>query len=161
MITTVQGSVDVAAPAQRVWDLVSDLPGMGAFSPENTGGAWAGGADGPALGAVFRGTNAQGSRTWSTRSTVVRCEPGRAFAFAVSSVGLPVAVWTYEIEPTPTGCTVTETWHDRRGRLVTAAGRLLTGVRDRSAFTAISIEKTLAALQERAEAGETTCNYLE
>lgn len=153
MTSRVSRSVDVAAPSDRVWALVSDLPGMGAFSPENTGGAWAGGATGPAVGAVFRGTNAQGSRTWSTRSKVVRCEPGRAFAFEVSSVGLPVAQWSYELVETPTGCTVTETWDDRRGRLVKTAGRLLTGVEDREGFTATSIEKTLAAVKQRAETG--------
>ncbi|MCW2616832.1 MAG: hypothetical protein JWN08_3826 [Frankiales bacterium] len=152
MTTRVSRSVDVAAPASRVWELVSDLPGMGAFSPESTGGAWAGGAGGPSVGAVFRGTNAQGSRTWSTRSTVVACEPGRAFSFDVSSVGLPVATWSYDLADTAAGCTVTETWTDRRGRLVTVAGRLLTGVSDREAFTGQSIERTLAAMKERAEA---------
>lgn len=151
MTSRVSRSVDVAAPAARVWELVSDLPGMGAFSPENTGGSWAGGTSGPAVGAVFHGRNAQGSRTWSTRSKVVRCEPARAFAFEVSSVGLPVAQWTYELAETATGCTVTETWDDRRGRLVSFAGKLLTGVDDREAFTATSIEQTLAAVKQRAE----------
>ena len=151
MSATVTRSVDIDAPAEHVWKIVSDLPGMGSLSPENTGGSWADGG-GPVLGAVFRGTNAQGSRTWSTRSRVVRCEPGRAFAFDVSSVGLPVAQWSYELAATPAGgCRVTETWQDRRGRLVGLAGRLLTGVQDREAFTAVSIETTLARVKARAE----------
>ncbi len=151
MSPSVSRSVDIAAPADRVWEIVSDLPGMGSLSPESTGGVWADGA-GPALDAVFRGTNAQGSRTWSTRSRVVRCEPGREFAFEVSSVGLPVAQWSYELAATPDGgCRVTETWQDRRGRLVGLAGRLMTGVQDREAFTANSIETTLARVKAKAE----------
>jgi ligand-binding SRPBCC domain-containing protein len=150
-------SVDVHAPAEAVWAIVSDLPGMGTLSPESTGGRWADGsrwADGtagPAVGAVFRGTNASGSRTWSTRSTVVDSEPGRRFAFDVSSVGLPIARWSYDLVSTADGCQVTETWQDRRGRLVALGGRLLTGVQDRTAFTATSIEQTLARLKDRAE----------
>ena len=151
--TTVSLSVDVKAPPEVVWALVSDLPGMGAYSPESTGGSWAGGASGPAVGAVFRGTNASGSRSWSTRSTVVACEPGRRFAFDVRSVGLAVAQWSYDLEPTGSGCRVTETWQDRRGAVVGVAGRLLTGVADRAAFTAGSIEATLAAVKARAETG--------
>ncbi|MCW2778491.1 MAG: hypothetical protein JWN17_2216 [Frankiales bacterium] len=146
----VQGSTEVAASAEAVWALVSDLPAMGRFSPEATGGRWVRGG-GPVVGAVFRGTNAQGRRRWSTRSTVVEAEPGRAFAFEVSSAGLPVARWSYRIEPTPEGCRVTETWDDRRGALVARVGVLLTGTRDRRGFTASSIATTLREVKAAAE----------
>ena len=144
-------SVEVAAPAQRVWDLVSDLPRMGEFSPENEGGRWQGGATGPAVGAVFRGTNRSGRRRWSTRCTVTRCEPGRSFSFAVRAVGLPVAEWSYALEPTATGCRLSETWSDRRSGLMAWLGRRTTGVEDRSVFTATSIEQTLERVKARAE----------
>jgi hypothetical protein len=148
----VRSSVDVAAPPDVVWDLVSDLPGMGRFSPEATGGAWTGGHTGPALGAVFTGRNAQRWRSWRTRSTVVACEPGRAFAFEVSSLGLSVAEWRYDIEPSEGGCRVTESWTDRRGALIRAVGGVATGVRDRRAYAATSIEHTLARVKTAAEA---------
>lgn len=151
---TLSRSTLVAASPERVWDLVSDLPGMGEFSPENAGGSWLGGATGPAVGAVFRGRNQRGLHRWSTRCTVTRCEPGRAFAFAVSSAGMPVADWAYEVEPADTGCRLTETWTDRRGALVSAAGRLVSGVGDRAAFTARSIEQTLERVKARAERQE-------
>lgn len=144
-------SVRIDAPPEHVFDLVSDLPGMGRFSPENAGGRWLGGATGPAVGAGFRGTNRRGLHRWSTRCTVTRCEPGRAFAFSVSSVGLPVAHWAYEMVPDGDGCRLTETWQDRRGGLITAAGRMVSGVADRSRFTAESIERTLAAVKRAAE----------
>ena len=66
----------IAAPAETVWALVSDLPRMGEWSPENAGGKWVKGATGPALGAVFEGTNKNGFRRWSTMVTVIACEPG-------------------------------------------------------------------------------------
>ena len=150
MVTTVRSSIDIAAPPEQVWALVSDLPGMGRFSPENAGGVWQRGG-GPVTGAVFRGTNAQGRRRWSTRCTVVRAEPGSAFAFEVRAGGLPVAQWSYELTPTRFGCTLTETWEDRRGWLLTRVGGLATGVQDRAAYTSKSIDHTLAAVKAAAE----------
>ena len=148
---TVTRSVDVAAPPDVVWGLVSDLPGMGRLSPENAGGRWSGSATGPAVGAVFRGTNRQGWRRWSTRVEVSECDPGRRFAFDVSSLGLAVSRWSYDVAPRPEGCTVTETWQDRRGAVMNVLGRLVSGVGDRAGFTAQSIEQTLAAVKQQAE----------
>lgn len=151
MEASVERSVDVAAPADAVWPLVSDLPGMGRFSPENTGGTWTKG-DGPAVGAVFRGRNSHGRRRWSTRVEVTRCEPPEAFAFRVTSLGLPVADWSYQLTPTAHGCTVTEVWEDRRGTLLTRLGAIVTGVQDRRAYAAKSMEHTLQAVKTAAEA---------
>ena len=152
MSARVARSTRVAAPAATTWEVLSDLPGMGARSPESTGGRWLDGATGPAPGARFRGANRQGRRRWSTLATVVRCAPGEAFAFRVSSLGLPVAEWAYDVVPDgPDACTVTETWTDRRGLLLRRLGGLLTGVQDRAAYTATSIEQTLAAVREQAE----------
>jgi hypothetical protein len=148
----VSRSTAVDAPAEAVWAIVSDLPGMGRLSLENTGGRWTGGATGPAVGARFRGANKRGARRWSTSVRVTDCEPGRRFAFDVSSGGLGVARWSYEITPHGAGCTVTETWEDRRGRPMALLGRLVSGVGDRAAFTAQSIEQTLAAVKRVAEA---------
>ncbi len=149
---TLSRSVDVQAPAERVWALVSDLPAMGELSPENAGGRWLNGAQGPTVGARFKGTNKRGWRRWSTAVTVTDCEPGRTFAFAVRSAGLPVATWAYAVEPQgDSSCRVTETWTDQRGRLITTLGTLATGVSDRQAFTATSIEQTLEQLRVAAE----------
>ncbi|MGZ6827726.1 MAG: SRPBCC family protein [Mycobacteriales bacterium] len=145
-------TVDVDAPAERVWELVSDLPRMGELSPENTGGRWIGGATGPAVGARFKGTNRSGWRRWSTTVEVVRCEPGSAFAFDVVAGPMRVASWAYDVTATgPSSCTVTESWADRRGGLLKAFGGAATGVSDREAFTATSMEQTLAALKAAAE----------
>jgi hypothetical protein len=151
---TVTRSIEVDAAPAAVWELVSDLPRMGELSPENRGGSWLRGATGPVLGARFRGANRRGWRRWSTTVQVTACEPGRTFAFDVSSLGLSVSRWTYDVTPRDAGrCTVSETWQDRRGRLMDAIGLAATGVGDRETYTARSIEHTLARLKERAETG--------
>lgn len=151
--TVIWRSTTIAASPQRVWDLVTDLPRMGDYSPEAVGGAWVRGT-GPALGAVFRGRNARGLRRWSTRSRVVRWVPMREFAFEVSAAGVVAAEWAYEIAPEGTGCRLTETWTDRRSAVLVLLGKLVTGVPDRAGFTAQSILQTLERVKQRAEQQE-------
>lgn len=150
-MTTLSRSTDIAAPTDKVWALVSDLPGMGALSPENTGGKWIGGATGPAVGARFKGTNKNGGRSWTTNVQVTRCEPGKAFSFAVSSFGIPVANWSYDVSATDNGCTVTETWEDRRPGWFVKVGGVATGVKDREDATGKNLEATLSAVKAAAE----------
>ena len=82
-------TVHMAASADRVWDLVSDITRVGEFSPETFEAEWLGGASGPEVGARFRGhvrRNGRGPVYW-TVCTVVACDPGREFAFAVAGPG--------------------------------------------------------------------------
>lgn len=147
----VEVSVDVAAPAEAVYEMVADVRRMGEWSPECVRCDWLGGATGAAVGARFRGHNRNGLRRWSTVSTVVAADPGRIFAFRVSSLGLPVAEWRYAVTPTADGCRVTETWTDARGALIRSMGRLATGVGDRAAHNRVGMVATLARIKEAAE----------
>ncbi len=142
-------SRQIAAPAEKVWALVSDLPRMGEWSPENEGGAWADGATGPVMGATFAGRNRNGFRKWSTTATVVACEPGHEFEIAVTTGCLPVARWRYEFERTPEGCLVTESWVDERSFLIRVSGRVL-GAHD-AAHSRKEMATTLANLAAAAE----------
>ncbi|MDT7573274.1 MAG: hypothetical protein QOE05_3448 [Actinomycetota bacterium] len=148
---SVSRTVEIDAPPEQVFALVSDLPRMGELSPENSGGHWLGGATAPAVGVRFRGSNRNGWRRWSTVVRVIAHEPPRRFAFEVGSLGLAVSRWTYDVAPRAGGCTVTETWDDRRGRAMGVIGLLASGVADRAGYTGQSIEHTLAALKVRAE----------
>lgn len=147
---SVSCSVEVAAAPQRVWELVTDLPGMGRFSPENLGGRWVGGC-GPRVGARFVGRNARGWRRWRTTSRVLECQPGRSFAFSVRVAGLPVATWRYDVEATPQGSRLTESWRDDRGRLMATIGRLVTGEGDRPGYARTSMQETLQRMKSAAE----------
>jgi hypothetical protein len=110
-----RGSVTVhmAASADQVWDLVSDVTRVGEFSPETFEAEWLDGASGPALGARFRGhvkRNGRGPVYW-TVCTVVACEPGRDFGFTVGGPGGRVLnSWRYQLEPTVDGTDVTESF---------------------------------------------------
>jgi len=98
-MTTGSDRVDVetsiAAPVDRVWDLVTDVDLPARFSREFQGGEW---LDDPGEGARFRGHNKIGDVEWSTTCTVVEYLPGRAFTWVVESVEDPVAVWGYTLE---------------------------------------------------------------
>jgi uncharacterized protein YndB with AHSA1/START domain len=105
-------TVHMAAPADEIWDLVSDVTKIGRYSPETFEAEWLEGATGPALGAKFRGhvkRNGKGPVYWTT-CTVTACEPGRSFAFGVGSSDRPLNVWSYQLEPAQDGTDVTESF---------------------------------------------------
>ena len=145
-------SKEIGASPDAVWSMISDLPRMGEWSPENTGGTWAKGATGPAVGARFSGGNSNGKRTWKTQVKVVTCDAPKRFEFDASSAGLKISRWSYAIEPSGNGCTVTETWTDQRGWLIKTLGKAVTGVGDRAAHNRAGMETTLAQLAAAAEA---------
>lgn len=89
--------VDIAAPAPRVWDLVTDINLPARFSNEFQGADWIGG-DGPRVGARFVGRNAIGERHWETTSYVVACEAPRVFAWNVNDPDQPAAQWRFELD---------------------------------------------------------------
>jgi hypothetical protein len=142
---------DVAASPDALWAMVADVTRMGEFSPENAACEWIGDTREPVVGARFRGTNRNGKRTWKTVGEVVTAEPGRAFAFEVTSGPLKVARWEYRFEPADGGCRVTETWIDQRGRLVTFLGKPVSGVADRASHNRAGMETTLDRLAAVAE----------
>ena len=55
---------EVSASPEKVWSLVTDLPRMGEWAPENLGGEWLDGATCAAVGAKFRGNNKNGDKSW-------------------------------------------------------------------------------------------------
>jgi uncharacterized protein YndB with AHSA1/START domain len=143
---------EMNAPADQVWAMVSDVTRMGEWSPENEGGVWLRGATGPKPGAKFRASNRIGKRKWKTVSTVADVEPGRKFSFRVSAAGIQVADWSYALEPTATGCRVTESWTDRRPGWFKPLSLVVTGVSDRSVTNRAGMEHTLDRLAASAEA---------
>ncbi len=103
-------TVHMAAPPDRVWDLVSDVTKIGLFSPETFEARWLDGATGPALGGRFRGhvrRNGRGPVYWTTCS-IVACEPGREFSFTVGKTALNT--WTYLLTASGDGTDVTESF---------------------------------------------------
>jgi Polyketide cyclase / dehydrase and lipid transport len=105
--------VVVAAPAEHIYDMVSDMPRMGEWSPECQKVDWIDGANGPVAGARFLGHNRGGPRgilKWSRRGRVLVAESGREFTFATEEGGKEGVIWHYRLEPTLGGTKVTESY---------------------------------------------------
>lgn len=154
MGASASGSIHIAAPPEVVYDLIADVSAVGQLSPEATGAV--GAPEQLTVGDTFWGTNRRGLWVWVTRCRVTSADRGRAFAFDVDFGPLPVSSWTYEITAADPGCTVTETWVDRRdgrrGRLFTMAGSvIIPGPRDE--HNRRNIRTTLEALKAAAESG--------
>lgn len=103
-------TVQIEAPPEQVWALVSDVTRIGEFSPETVAGRWTGGSTGPEVGATFAGKvvrNGVGPTYWAP-CRVTRSEPSRRFEFAVGTTSRTINSWGYRLQPSGTGTQVTE-----------------------------------------------------
>ncbi|MFI5693431.1 SRPBCC family protein [Kribbella sp. NPDC051586] len=137
-------SVSVAASPATLYSLVSDLPRMREWSPECTRVTWS------VVGERFVGHNRAGVVRWFTFGRVVAAEPGRRFAFSIHFGPIPISLWEYDFTPIGTGCSVTESWTDRRPRVLKGLFRPVFG--DRAPRNADGIHTTLIRLKSTAEA---------
>ena len=99
METTGQSSIEIDAPPEEVYALISDLTRMGDWSPE----CYRVDLDHPdtpaEAGTTFQGFNRRGPNWWNVPCKVLDAEPGARFQFE-SLTGNPAATtWTYELEP--------------------------------------------------------------
>lgn len=102
---TTQVTVEVAAPAEQLWPLITDIGLPARFSTEFQGATWLDG-DGLRLGARFAGRNAHAAiGEWQTTSTVIELQPGRQWAYAVGDPDQPSATWRWTLDPLPGGGT--------------------------------------------------------
>ncbi len=104
-----KAEIEIEAPVDKVWDLISDLNRMPQWSPQCR--------KMKALGPIRPGTrtlnlNRRGMLFWPTTSTITEVIPERKLAFRVD---INHTVWTYELEPTATGTRVTESRHAENG----------------------------------------------
>ena len=151
--TTAQVTMNIEVSPEVIYDLVSDVRRMGEWSPECRRCEWIDGADGPAVGSRFKGSNAHGLARWSTKSTVVTAEPGREFAFVTGHLGKDMTKWSYRFEPASNGTTVTESFemiNDMPGYF-RLGDRLLMGVKDREADLEQNMSDTLGRLKSTLE----------
>ena len=151
-MTDVEVTVRIAASPERVWELVGDLSRMGEWSPECRRVEWVGGSTGPALDARFRGHNQFGWRRWTTNGRIVTYEKNSAVAFDVSVLGMPVARWSYELQPDGDGTALTERFVDHRQGLLKALAPLARGVSDTETHNRAGMQQTLERIRAAAEA---------
>ena len=150
---TAQATIDIAAPADLVYDLVSSVTEVPRWAAEVVECRWLDGVDRPVVGARFRGVNRYRNRRWATTCVVTAADPGRRFGFDVKVAGVTTAAWWYDITPTPEGCRVTEATRRVFPKLVVwLINRLGLGIADRDAHNQRNIDATLAQLKRYAEA---------
>ena len=99
-----EDSIEIAAPAEKVWSLVTDIPKMSKWSPQVVKSTVKGGE--VRLGATFSNLNKQGIKRWPTAGKVVRFTPpvggSGEFAFKIRENR---TVWSFQLEPTADGGT--------------------------------------------------------
>lgn len=95
-----RAEIVIDAPADELWDLISDVTQMGRWSPECYRCTWLDGGTGPRAGARFKGWNRQDvgplPLRWSTVSTVEESVRGEVFSFVTKD---SAATWTFRFEP--------------------------------------------------------------
>ncbi|MFC7495540.1 MULTISPECIES: SRPBCC family protein [unclassified Nocardioides] len=95
-----EDTIDIAAPPDAVWALVSDVVRMSSWSPQVVRTVVRGGP--VRQGTRFLNLNRRGPLFWPTRAKVVAFEPERLFAFRIRDNW---TVWSFTLEPTSDGGT--------------------------------------------------------
>jgi hypothetical protein len=103
------------------------------------------------VGAVFKGRNQNGKRSWSTSVKVNAFDAPRRFSFGLMVFGKNWCDWVYEVEPTASGCRVTHSWIDHRSAATVTLGKWVSGVADRASHNKKNMEATLERLAAAAE----------
>ncbi|MGE5695959.1 MAG: SRPBCC family protein [Candidatus Sericytochromatia bacterium] len=104
-----QAQIDIDAPVDKVWELITDFRRMPDWSPQCR-------LMKP-FGPLRPGTrtinfNRRNRLFWPTTSAVTEVVPQRKFAFRVNENN---TIWSYELEPIATGTRVTESRHAENG----------------------------------------------
>lgn len=98
-------SIDIAAPPEAVWTMVSDVRRMAEWSPQVESTRLRNGAEQVADGVEFTNLNSNGTFQWKTHGTVVRLDRDREIAFRIKENW---AIWSLRLEPTPGGTKLTQ-----------------------------------------------------
>lgn len=98
------------APPQQVWELLTDLPRMGEWSPECVGCVWDDASAPLRVGRGFVGHNRWGPLRWSTHGEIEVCEEPRSLVYLTRLRGRAMTRWRYRIEPADGGSRITEAY---------------------------------------------------
>lgn len=145
-------SIDVDAPPEAVWAVVTDVTRTGEWSPVCHTVRWTDGSTGPAPGARFRGENRIGRVRWARECEVTQADRPRTFAFRTFYKGKESTRWRYEIEPRDGGARVTESYEPVAAPLYVRLARVL-GAKRIDADAKRNLEESLRRVKAIVEGG--------
>lgn len=146
------GQVTINATPAEVYRLVSDPTVMVGFAEEVYRARWLDGATEAKVGERFRGDNRNGIRRWWTICQVTDAEPGRCFAYEVSTpFKVPIARWQFDLAQADDGCTLVERSWMRVPRWFVPFAIMITGQPDRPGTNNANIATTLTRLKAHLE----------
>ena len=105
---TAELDIEIDAPADEVWRVVSDARRIPEWSPVCHRCEWVDGASAPVVGARFRGHNKLNGARWSRECEITAATPGEVFAFSTLFKGQESTRWRYRLEPAGSGTKVSE-----------------------------------------------------
>jgi hypothetical protein len=152
--------ITISAPADVLYDMVSDVTRMGEWSPHTYAARWLDGATGATVGARFAGDNRREDDTWTLAATVTAATPSAVFAFVTGKAEGPATQWEYRFEPADGGTRVIEsfswTWMPSPAGFRAQVGEQPIDVArqmvaDRHDYLVDSMRTTLANLKAAAE----------
>jgi uncharacterized protein YndB with AHSA1/START domain len=98
-----QVSVDIAAPAEAVWKVVTDPTRTPQWSHECRHVEFLDGATAPGYHVRFRGTSRSGRNRWSRACTIFESDEHRQFGYLTSGGPGDATAWRFRLEPTSSG----------------------------------------------------------
>jgi uncharacterized protein YndB with AHSA1/START domain len=100
-------SATVAAPPDRLYDLIADVTRMPELSPELVECRWLDGATQATVGARFAARNkVTRGPSWVNKPVITSAEPGRRISWARTEPFGGTVEWAYEFEPQADGKTL-------------------------------------------------------
>ncbi len=157
----VEVSTRIDAPAERVWEIVTDVGRIQEISPEVVDAHWLD-DEGLKVGSRFAGTNRLGEFEWERVCTIEEVEPFVRFAYVVGDRfdGSPSARWVFELDRDGDGTYVVERFvHLPQGRSGTrllaeqAPDRAAEIIETRGEVIVSGMQATLEAVKRISEKG--------
>lgn len=81
LVRSCEATVDIDAPIEKVWALVSDITQVGQWSVECRSCEWIGDDHAPRMGARFRGRNRRNGSRWTRMCEVVEVDAPHRFVW--------------------------------------------------------------------------------
>jgi len=150
-----QSQVEIAAPAEKVWAVVSDVMRTPEWSPVCHSVEWIPPSNAVEVGARFQGHNKLRVFRWSRECVIDVVEPPRAFAFHTVVDGAEATRWRYTLAPGGDGHTMlTETYHAVAAPRWVWWLRKLGGAKQSDKDTRWNISTSLERIKALAEAAD-------